>query len=108
MVFYSASQQFFLGWDKFLRVLGSQWLARARGASNMNPLSFLGVCGSEVVPAAQRFLRFAAQPRRVKGSMRWAARMKATMMTTPMPNSTAWTMWAHVSWGKRQQQRLRR
>src|SRR5438477_147526 len=26
--------------------------------------------------------------------------MNATMMRTPMPNSTAWTMWAHVSWVK--------
>ena len=45
-------------------------------------LRFLALAAeSEVVPAAQRFLRFAQSARRVKGSTRWAARMKATMMT---------------------------
>src|SRR5882672_4200460 len=36
-------------------------------------------------------------PRRVNGSTRWAARMKATMMTTPIANSTACRICAPVS-----------
>src|SRR6266536_4600618 len=38
-----------------------------------------------------------AHPRRVNGSTRWAARMNATMMRTPIANNTACTMCALVS-----------
>src|SRR4029078_4192346 len=71
---------------------------RAPGAGkHEQTLTISGAIVSALTPVPQRFLESLSQLRFQNGSMRWAARMNATMISTPIANSTAWSTWAEVS-----------